>query len=212
MTVPSPAYAGWLEFFFPSLEKKEPDPSKTLKAPFADPDAVIIAPRAKEGLPDNNTPLNVRHRPSSLIGRWVESALPDILSYRAKEYKKQFKEKTVYFNDVAKAQYIKFMQDSNYIKILETGRYDINAFVVEPPLLMNEGVVEGRYRWLFKSKVMVTHVKSGTKNYKQVKKDDAVTQTMYIITQVGREKDVKNEHGVLIESFSAKIVKEKKKQ
>jgi hypothetical protein len=216
---PVPAHAdSWLEFFFPSLKKEKPDPSLTGMAEFADENQVITAPTVEEGLPENSTPLHIRHRPSADIAKWVENILPDLMSYEADRYKEQYKTKVLLFNPTAKAAYLKFLKESNFIKTLETGRYDINAFVEEIPMIMNEGDVEGRYRWLYKTRVMVTYVSKGATDYKLVKDGETVTQTMHVTVQVGRAKPselpqlpegMDNQHGLMIESFDVKVIKPK---
>lgn len=222
LSAPSPARAdGFLEFFFPSLKKKEYDPTATGVAEFANTDQVINAPSVEEGLPENATPINVRHRPSSDIAKWVESTLPELLSYNADLYKEQYKKKVLLFNTSARAEYLKNLHEKNFLKTLDTGNYDINAFVEEIPLIMNEGEVEGRYRWLYKTKVMVTYVSKGATDYKLVKEGETVTQSMYATIQVGRLKTadlpvlpegMENPHGLIIESFDIKLIKAKASQ
>ena len=213
---PQPAHANWWEFFFPSLKEDEgPDPSETLQAPFADPDAVVLAP-AENGVIKKETPIHIRHRPSADIADWVQQIVPDLMSYSASDYKGQYAVKSQLLDETAQQEYVKFLKNKNYLKTLKTGKYDIRAFVAEIPLLMNEGAVEGRYRWLYKAKVMVTYIEAGLTDYPD--EDDVITQTMYVTVQVGRieglegktneDGEVLNEHGVLIESFNAKVVKD----
>jgi len=209
----------WWEFFFPSLKTKEPDPSETLQAPFAHNDDVILQTKVDEGLPDNATPLEQRHRPSVEIEKWIETVLPDLLSYDAGDFKTQYGRKIVTLDKNGQAEYYKFLEEKNFLKTLETGRYDIKAFVQEIPMILSEGEVKGRYRWLYKTKMMVTYVVKGATDYKAVREDDTITQSIFITVQVGRvppeqipklPDGQKNEHGVLIESFDAKVAVDKK--
>ncbi|MBK9586473.1 MAG: DotI/IcmL family type IV secretion protein [Alphaproteobacteria bacterium] len=219
--ISSPAYSdSWLEFFFPSLKEKRPDPSETLQAPFADGDQVITAPSVEGVLGENSTPLHIRHRPSADIADWVEDTLPDLMSYSSAKYKEEYKFKVLNLSKTAKADYLKFLQDANFLKTLDTGQYDIKAFAEEIPIILNEGDVEGRYRWLYKVRMMVTYVTKGAKDYKIVQDSEAITQSMFVTVQVGRVKTkdlpkypegVTNEHSVLIESFNVKIIENKKK-
>lgn len=214
VATPAPVRAdSWLDFFFPSLKKKEPDPADTLQAPFADPDAVVLDPdqAGSEGLPDNNTPLQMRHRPSADIAKWLETQIPDLFSYDSKNYKEQYKEKIKNLDTAGKAEYLKFLQDNNFLKTLDTGRYDVKTFIEDVPIVVNEGPVEGSYRWLFQLDVMVTYVQSGADYTKGLKDDQIINQKMNIFVQVGRVKGAKNEHGVLIETISGKLVKNKDK-
>ncbi len=212
----APVYAdSWLEFFFPSLKEKKPDPSLTGVAEFADSDQIIASPTVDGDLGENSTPLEQRHRPSADIADWVEDVLPDLMSYSSNNYKEQYKVKTLNLSKGAKAEYLKFLQEKNFLKTLETGRYDITAMVSEIPIILNEGAVEGRYRWLYKVQMMVTYVTKGATDYGKVQDGDTITQSMFVTVQVGRVKTkdlpkypagTGNEHSVLIESFNVKVI------
>lgn len=216
---PSPARADSLwEFFFPSLKQNKPDPSETLQAEFADDNQVIKSQHVDDGLGENSTPLNLRHRPSADIAQWVQDVLPDLMSYSSDNYKEEYKTKVLNLDKSAKSEYLKFLKEKNYLKTLESGRYDIKAFVQEIPIILNEGEVEGRYRWLYKVKMMVTYVTKGAKDYKKVQDSEAISQTMYVTVQVGRVKTkdlpkypegIVNEHSVLVESFDVKVMDSK---
>lgn len=206
---PQFAYAdksNWIEFLFPSLKKEGPDPAQTLQAPFADPDAVVVDD-AHEGLPENATPIHLSHRSDAAISEWVRKVIPDLLSYDADTYKKQYKVKSESFDKAGNAEYVKFLQDQNIIKSLSTGKYDVRCFVRDVPILMNEGPVGGRYRWLFQAKVMLSFIPKGLSDYKTVKDSDTITQEMVINLQAGRVPDVENEHGLLIEAWDGKILR-----
>jgi hypothetical protein len=115
LVAPQPAHAGWLDFFFPSVKKNEPDPSVTLRAPFADPDAVIDPTVNKSGLGENSTPLNIRHRSSAIISKWVETAVSDMLVYDAKSYEAQYKKKSSTFDGQGLKEYVQFLNDQNIV-------------------------------------------------------------------------------------------------
>lgn len=209
----------WWEFFFPSLKQKTPDPSETGVAEFAHSDDVVLTTKVDEGLPDNATPLEQRHRPSVEIEKWIETVLPDLLSYDAGDFKSQYGKKILPLDKNGQGEYYKFLEEKNFLKTLKTGRYDIKAFVQEIPMILSEGEVKGRYRWLYKTKMMVTYVAKGATDYRAVREDDTITQSIFVTVQVGRvpkeqlpklPEGQKNEHGVLIESFDAKVAVEKK--
>lgn len=218
----APVYAdSWLEFFFPSLQEKTSDPTESGHAPFVDPNQVITTPTVDGDLGENSTPLDQRHRPSADIADWVKDVLPDLMSYSSDSYKEEYKAKTLNLSKPAKAEYLKFLQEKNFLKTLETGKYDIKAMVSEIPIILNEGNVEGRYRWLYKVRMLVTYVTKGAKGYEKVEDGDTITQSMFVTVQVGRVKTkdlpkypagVVNEHSVLIESFIVSVVESPKKE
>ncbi|MCB1782926.1 MAG: DotI/IcmL family type IV secretion protein [Alphaproteobacteria bacterium] len=207
IALPSEARAGsWLEFFFPSMQKRGPDPAETLKAPFADPDAVIDDTVADE-TPENSLPLDMSHRSDAIIAAWAQQNVSELLSYNADTYQKEYKRKSLLLDKHGNSEYVKFLQSKNILKTLGTGKYDVRCFVEDVPLLMNEGPVTGRYRWLFQVKVMLSYVPKGITDYKVTKEDDSITQEMVVNLQVGRVAGVKNEHGILIESWDGKVVR-----
>lgn len=197
----------WWEIFFPHLKEKGPDPSETLQAPFADPDAVIDAPSSSGQFNENATPINLPHRINTEIAEWLEAKVSDLLTYQAEGYQDQYKAKVMpLMTKPAMAEYVKFLQENNIVTSLKSGAYDVRGFVQDVPVLVNEGEVGGRFRWLFQVKVMVSFVKSGLKSYRDVGNGQENVTKEYIATvQIGRVEDAGNPDGVLIESWTAKM-------
>lgn len=202
--MPQPAQASWLDFFFPQLKEKGPDPSKTLQAPFADPDAVIEPGADKDGLGENSTPLNLRHRSNAVIAGWVEKAVSDLLSYDAQKYNAEYKVKSKLFDKEGLLEYVRFLQQQKVVAALKSGQYNVRDFVKDVPILLNEGDVAGRYRWLFQVSVMVSYMKTDMKSYKDDAADNQISKDYTIYVHVGRSPDAKNEHGILIEGWELK--------
>ncbi len=199
-SLPQPAHAAWWDILFPPV-KKGPDPSETLRAPFADEDAVI-EDLDSSGQAYNSTPLEKKHRTDDIIIRWIQTAVPTVLSYKGESYERDYKGKVAFFTDVGAKEYLKFMQERNFIKTLKTGGYDISGFVQDFPIILNEGPVKGRYRWLFQMNIMVTYIEAGVTSYKE--NAESLTQEFELTMQVGRHRNVDNEHGLLIETWSIK--------
>lgn len=197
----------WWEFFFP-VERNLPDPSKTLQAPFADPNAVVDDEKtlSTSGLPDNSTPLDQAHRTDAAISKWIEGAVAEMLAYKSVSFKDDYKVKAKSFDHAGLREYIKFLEDQKIWSALATGRYDMNAFVVDTPILLNEGSVAGRYRWLFQTRVMITYTGAGQKSYKDVSGGGVSTMEMQVNVQVGRAEGVNNEHGLLFEAWNGKVL------
>ncbi len=205
-TFSTPAKAnGLLDFFFPKINKG-PSPAETLKAPFADEDAVIEEMDAS-GNAANQTPLHLRHRTNDIITSWVQITIPEMITYKAKSYNKEYRDKIKYFDRIGLAEYIKFLKERNFITTLKTGRYDISGFIKNYPIILNEGAIDGRYRWLYQANIMLTYIQSGTRDYSNIKQEDAITQEFILTFQIGRSRQATNEHGLLIESWDVKPVK-----
>ncbi len=199
---PSAKANEFFDFFFPSAPKG-PNPAVTLKAPFANEDAVIEEMDAS-GNASNQTPLHLRHRTNDIITMWVQTLIPDMISYKAQDYNRQYVDKSKGFDKAGLAEYVKFLNERNFVKTLKTGRYDIAGFIKDYPVLLNEGAVDGSYRWLYQVNIMVTYIESGVKNYAEIKDGEAVSQEFVLTFQIGRSREAANEHGLLIESWSVK--------
>lgn len=196
------AQAGLMDFFFPAPQDTGPSPAETLRAPFADDNAVIEDLDQFDNL-QNAMPLNEKHRTNAVMIQWLQMVVPDFISYKAQGYEDQYKEKVMMFSKAGAEEYVKFLHGSNYITTLRTGRYDISGFIQDFPIVVNEGVVDGRYQWVFQTTVMVTYLEAGMNEYTK-NTGESINQEYVITFHVGRVDGVKNEHGVLVESWDFK--------
>jgi hypothetical protein len=218
VVTPQPAQAGWVEFFFPSLKKKEYDPGLTMQAPFAvdpkelekpqDPAAALKNPPPKFALPENKTPLDQPHRDALEISEWLTTVSSDVLTFDKADYRGKLDSTAKYFTAAGRDQYVKFLTDNNIIKVLDSGKFDVRSFVQEQPLLLNEGAVNGTYRWLFEVPMMVSYMEQGAKDYKNL---EPVNQRMILTLQVGRVSTDQQGMGVLIERVDGRVERVAKK-
>jgi hypothetical protein len=104
------------------------------------------------------------------------------------------------FSDGGLKQYEDWVSETGIMASLQRNGLQLNGFVTETPFLLNEGVVNGRYRWLFEIPVMVSFVPRGTVSYAQER--GVKTQHLLITLQLGRVADSILEHAVDIESWS----------
>ena len=160
-----------------------------------------------QGNPQDITPLHLRHRPNTTITRWVQETVPVVLSYKAQNYQAQYKDKTGYFSPAGAKAYLAFLKEADFLKTLKTGRYDISGFVRDYPVILNEGPVAGRYRWVYKMNIMVTYMPGGAKNYTDIKDGGAVSKKFTVTAQIGRSKAARGDHGIVIETWDVKAKK-----
>lgn len=220
-TAAFPVRAGLLEFFFPSTRKKEYDPTYTMQAPFAvdeearkkqidqqaDPNAPKPPP-PKHVMPENNTPLSQAHRDNREISAWLTNSLSEAMTFDKPDYKEMLKADEQYFTDTGKAEYLKFLADHSLLKVLESGKFDVRSFVQGQPLLLNEGAVNGVYRWLYEVPMMVSYMERGAKSYKDL---EPVNQQLVLTVQVGRVAGVMDGAAILIERWNGKGQRVEKK-
>ena len=206
----APAMAtDWLHFFFPFIETPgEPNPSETLQAPFAD--AKPVGPSkgdATQGtaLPENAVPLNFPHRNAEQIGEWVVMATAEAMSFASDNFEDDLKKNYGHFTPEGKTQYDAFLEENSVFRILRSKKFYLRSFVQEAPLLLNEGAVDGRYRWLYEVPIMVSYMDRGMKDYKNA--TPPVNQLVSVTVQVGRTADVTPGKDLLIERWSGKAQK-----
>jgi hypothetical protein len=202
----SPAQAGWLEFFFPSLRNTVDQPSRTLVAPFAEQaQAIETLPTATSlpALPENKIPLDQAHRSPSEMAEWLMTSVSEVLTFKNANISDVLEKNKRHFDTNGQAQFIAFMNENNMTKVLETGNFNMHPFVQQTPLLLNQGVVDGRYRWLFEVPVMVSYLDRAAKGY--TKDTKPVNQEIVLTLQVGRTSDLSAGKDVVIERWTGKL-------
>ncbi len=182
----------------------EPGPEDTLQAPFSYEAPVV------EGQSDaaNEAALDTIHRRTEEIGEWLMTVASEVLTFDGEDYNADIKEAAGYFDAKGQKEYTAFLQQAGLLNTLDSEQYQVRSFVQEAPLLLNEGAVDKRYRWLYRVRVMTSYLPRGASDYKEMK---PINRTMVVTLQVGRTDKADNEHDILIESWSGKVEKWDKK-
>lgn len=208
-TAPAFAAKSLWDVFGSMFEEKpvEPDPGQTLQAPFAyDPNRKI---EAGETLPENAVPLDISHRSSSEIGKWLMTAVSDTMSFEIDEEGAAAPIKREYFTPSGVTQFQEFLTKTGIQKVLDSRKYHMRSFVRQSPLLLNEGAVQGHYRWLFEVPLMVSYITPGNFKYEN---SEAINQAITLTVQVTRVREGGGAEGVLIEIWKGKIEALEKKK
>lgn len=204
--LPAPAaQSGVLEFFFPSLRKDETAPTKGGLAPFATGAGEQTAPATApaENNADIVIPLDQPHRRHEDIAAWVTKAVSEAMTFGSNDYNIDLGKTAGYFDDGGRRLYMDFLAKDRLNEILKSRKYYVRSFVEETPFLLNEGAVEGRYRWLYEVPVMVSFMDRTMKDYKKAK---PLSQTMLLTVQIGRRMPQGPEDsGIVIERWSGRI-------
>ena len=211
-----PAFAGFLEFFFPALRSQEHQPqfdreAGAVKAPFAELGVreENAAPDMQQKIPDQlsalHGALDVSHRSTEAISDWVALAVAEALVFDRSDFLQDLQTTEIYFDEAGRAQYIGFLNDAGVSSALRARTHDIKSFAQKTPLLLNEGAVEGRYRWLYEVPVKVSFVQIGRKGYED---SNVVSKDYTIRLQVGRQSARISELGILIETWEGIPVSE----
>ncbi len=201
-----PAQAGILEFLFPTLRNNGPQPSETLQAPFADPQEIKKEDADKpKAAPETSIPLEFPHRSGNAISAWAVMAVSESLMFDEKTYSETLKDTEKYFSSNGRAAYMKSLAALNVPEVAQSSKYALRSFVIKDPLLLNEGKVDDRFRWLYDVPVSLTTMERGVKTY-----DDAkpTTRDVRIRVQLGRTDRADNPDGMWIETWEATPIKD----
>ncbi|MFK7840131.1 MAG: DotI/IcmL/TraM family protein [Bdellovibrionales bacterium] len=198
----SPVKAGLLEFLFPSLKEEEYDPAKDMVAEFAVGTGVDVKSKLEQ-LPVDAVPLVNPHLLSQEVGEWIMNAAGEAMNFDAGTKVAGLSSGLVLFDRTAIQQYQTFLAENNIQKVMEDGRYNIRSYVDQTPLLLNEGVVNERYRWLFRVPVVVTYLDKDMQTYKG--NEAALIQRAILNIQLGRVFSADKPDGLQIEQWSGKL-------
>ena len=197
------AQAGIVEFLFPSLKDEQPNPSETLKAPFADTEEEV----KNATVPPKEVPLNQPHRTSGEIGEWVTSIASDALTFEGKQ-DNELEGKKVNFDTGGWSEYEAFLEAQKIKSVIDSGQYQLRSYVQDIPVLLNEGAVNERYRWLYEVPVHVSYLQRNLDSYKNARVEP-INRIMTVRVQVGRIADADNDMGLQVERWSGKVNKSK---
>lgn len=199
--IAQPAQASILNLLFPSIQPKAPGPEETLEAPFTDIPLEQLEQTTLGSLYydlDGAESLSVSHRIAVDIGDWLNNAVVEALSLEpGAPYDAE-----AHFAPFGQQQYEQFLQESNINQALETNRYRMSSYIEGEPLLLNQGNIEGRYRWLFRVPAVFSFIERRAEGYQGVK---AINQRAVLEVQVGRAEDAGGDHNVWIERWSGKV-------
>lgn len=203
LAAPQKAHA-FFDFLFPTPDL-EASPSETLRAPFASEDDVIFD-MDSQGNELSITPLDQRHRTNKAITDWLQEIVPALLTYDSEGYEQDIRKVSVNFTKVGEQEYKRFLSDKQFINVLRTGR-NVTSVVKDYPIVINEGAIDGRYRWLYQVGVLITFyeevvLRDGSKDVR-----DQITQEHMLTFQVGRYRESPNEHGIYFESWDSKLIR-----
>lgn len=170
-------------------------------APFADPLDIQMSADEK------TLPLNESNRSYTDLEAWVNVIISEALSFDAVDYYSTVANmRKNYFTNEAYEDYQKSLTKYNIAQYLTQNGMSTHVLVEETPALMNEGVVDGRYRWLYDVPVTISYRRKGASTTElpqnvQVK----------IRLQVGRVIDEDDPMALRVDTWSFTPIKRRRK-
>jgi hypothetical protein len=214
--VPAPAQAeSFLNHLFPWIFGEPdtgPKPEDTLQAPFAKPGTPVPAPASAMqselmNMYDTGAEakteggLELPHRSTEQIGDWITNIVTQALTLNPETYTEDSQKYTGWFLPYALQEYTTYISSNQIIETLGSNNMRLTAFAESKPVLVQEGVLEGSYRWLFRVPVMLTYYDRVTTTL-QGKKPTSQTQRVHVNVQVGRVPNNQLAEGMAIERWS----------
>lgn len=209
-----PAYADSpLNTLFPWLfgpPDEGPKPEDTLQAPFGDKPAAKkekseLMEMYDEGRPKNNAvSLDQPHRNAEQVGDWVTGVVTQALTIDPNTFEKVSVDVAKNFTPYAQQEYKNFLSNRRILELLKNNNMKLTAFAETKPVLLQEGALEGSYRWLMRVPVMLTYYDRVTTTLKNNKKPIAQTQRVVVTMQIGRvqKRAVDGTDDILIERWT----------
>ncbi len=202
---PALAEGGFWEWVTGGPKDTDPAPAKTLRAPFAD------APADEQAgggdvltrLPENQIPMDQPHRAKAQIQAWVITAVSEAMSFPAGDIDADLARTKDDFTPEAREQYLAFMRKTALLQPLTKGGLSLRSVAREEPFLLNEGAVNGHYRWLYEIPVLSTYLALDADGYLEAKEQN---KELVIRVQVGRSGTTKDPEGLIIETWEGKLV------
>lgn len=145
--------------------------------------------------------LDQPHRGNQQVGEWLGPVLAGMLDFSAAGYDEHVRKMETGADERARADFHGFVIGSNILDTLNEHNYRLTASIEGTPLLLNKGAVDGRYRWLFETPVLLTFLPADAKSYTDTQH---LNQHVLVTAQVGRVPYSVSADELMIESFAVK--------
>jgi len=198
-------FASFVLFFFalaglgPLLRQYAPDQEKITE------ESTVLAEQFAETIssdtPDIAVSLETPHRGNAQVGAWAALSVASMLNFTPANYDEHVRGMTSYADERGRTDFHSFVINGNILETLGSNNLQLRDNVEDTPLIINTGVLEGRYRWLFEMPVLLTFLPVGAKSYSD---SDHLSQHVLVTTQVGRVAYGTNDDELMIESFSVR--------
>ena len=170
-----------LVFIYVGLYSLAPADSKKTHAPFAE-DIGSTAPG------EITLPLDQPNRSYLDMENWISVVISEALTFDAETYGEKLSSmREQYFQPDAYAEYKLSLENAGVPGVLRNRDMRTSIFLEERPALVNEGVINGKYRWLYEVPVTISYLPRLQKSYRAGQAPQNVR--VRIRLQAGRLKD-----------------------
>lgn len=138
-------------------------------------------------------PLNQPNMTRAALMSWVSQAATDVMTFGFHDYQKRLQESSRHFTRRGWESFTKALQKSRIIESVEENQQVVTATPRSAPILLQEGVFAGKYRWIVQLPLMVTY-RSGSRSR---------TDNLMVSITIERVPTLESTNGVGIEQWVA---------
>ncbi len=88
---------------------------------------------------------------------WSAQAATEVMTFGFNDYKRRLQEASRHFTRVGWAGFTTALEKSRIIEMVETNQQVVSAAPASAPILISEGVVNGRYEWQVQIPLVITY-------------------------------------------------------
>ncbi len=177
-----------------------------VQAPFREPGQIDTPTAERMGLTykppvseETAITIDQPHRTPNKTLEWVATLASRSLNLDPLRYESHIADAATYMTPYAQDELKAYLNKDQLLDAVRSNNLTMRAFVEGPGRILNQGAVQGRYRWLVETPVTVTFLPRDTIDYSEVTPKN---RRMKIRTQIGRVPQGGNE-GMIIETWDA---------
>ncbi len=136
-------------------------------------------------------PLSTPIMNDSQVLQWATSAVNSIFDFNFVNYRKQLQESSQYFTTKGYQQFLDALKASNNLDTIKERKLVVSAVATQAPVVVNQGVINGRYAWEIQMPIMVSYEGAGQR----------VSQPLVLTLMVVRAPTLAKPSGVAIAQF-----------
>jgi len=137
------------------------------------------------------TPLNVPNMGTSALISWASQSATEVMTFGFHDYQRRMQQSSRHFTSYGWESFANALQKSRIIESVEVGRQVATAQPRSAPILIQEGVFNGKYRWVVDLPLAITY-QSGSSSR---------TDNMTVRLVINRVPSLENPNGVGIEQW-----------
>ncbi len=147
---------------------------------------LYVGPRNAEIQNGDTRRLSVPHRTDRQLSAWLSEVIPESLTYDSGTIPAHYTEMATVFTPAGLTAYRTYLQSNDMWRRMAADKSALLAITTAPPKLLNYGVVNDTYKWLYDIPVMMSLIPPTTETLRKFKPP---TSTLIIRVQLTRVAD-----------------------